>query len=368
MRKTSSRPARAGQLLAGLAIMALMAVDGSGAAARAAGTGVAAPPALPSRTCTPATLTYRPRQATAQPAPSPAELQSAVLAEMNAARRAVGVEDDLIWDAELARGAQFWASTIARTGNYYHDPDSIGGELITGGLDGAMWKTGDLVDWWVSEKAWFTNTAFPAAVAACNDSGNGPGHYYGIIRRAAHRVGCGVAGTSPVRYIVCRLEPGYAPPGEYAYPTTPKPWPARDADIAPQPWVEGARIDVAAYEKAMLAVNAAVRPGLAWDGGLANDAQQEARGRMLTDTPWVPAPAGPAPAANQFVTIVNNSANGDPTNFPAPDVQFRDWINNAPNAASKAQLAGSGWTRVGCGTAIRPVGTENRRIVICRYA
>ena len=296
------------------------------------------------------------------PQPDAAALKAAALKVHNDARAAVGVEP-LLWDDELARGAQYWASMIVKTNVQKHDPDAPSGESITGGAAGALLTPEQLMGGLVAEKAWFKNVPMPVAVAACDDIGNGPGHYFGLIRRGAYRLGCGVASRDRFRVIVCRMNPGSAPDGELAWPTTSKPWPERAPDSAKEAWVEAARYDVNQFNKDMTAVNVAVRPGLTWDNGLADAAHWEARKRMLTDTPWEP-----GGIAGEFITLVSHSDNGDVTNYPVADVQYKDWMNDPRNAAKRSELNTSNWTKVGCGTAIRPVGAENRRMVICRYS
>ena len=297
------------------------------------------------------------------PEPDAATLQAAALKVHNDARAAVGVEA-LSWDSELARGAQYWASMIVKTGVNKHDPDTNAGEEITGGDYGALLTPEQLMAGFVAEKAWFHNVPFPAAVQSCDGRGTGPGHYFGLIRRAAYRIGCGVGSKDRYRVIVCRINPGFAPDGEMAYPETSQPWPARTPDNPPsEPWVEAARYDVAKFKTDLTAINTAVRPGLVWDDKLADDAHWDARKRMLTDKPWEPQmPAG------QFMSIASHGGNSDVTDYPPADVQYRDWMNDTRNADRRTELASSSWTKVGCGTAIRPVGAENRRMVICRYS
>lgn len=305
-----------------------------------------------------------PSSPTVLPHPSAGEVKDTVLRMFNAARARVGVEP-VVWDDQLARGSEYWATMVVNNKTWgVHDPDRlIGGEIMSGGENGALFTVEQLVNGWMLEKANFKNEPFPQGFQYCIPQG-GAGHYFGLIRRALYRVGCAaVSGGPKGRVLVCRLEPGYAPKGEMAYPLGEKAsWPARTLDTPSLPWVQGAR--PADFADTVLQVNKKARPALGWDANLANKAQDEAVKRMLDDNPFT---------IKQVDTEIINVASiqgGISTTFAVPATMYGDFIAQNPDILKK--IATSAWTSVGCGSAIREVtdGTKvlKNRIVVCHYS
>lgn len=106
----------------------------------------------------------------------------------------------LVWDAELAKGAQIWADIIHQNNSMKHDNNYNNGENIYGGTA----NTDDGVKAWESEKQNFNNAG---GFDGCNYR-NDPqvymtcGHYKNMINPKFTKVGCGVAGTK----VVCRYK------------------------------------------------------------------------------------------------------------------------------------------------------------------
>lgn len=133
-----------------------------------------------------------------------------VLAAQNRERAALGLAP-MTWDAELARSAQGWADTLARSGRFEHapfNPANPQGENLWAGTRG-YFPVEARVDAWLREKQHFVPGVFP------NNSRTGRvedvGHYTQIVWRDTTRVGCAMA-TGPVEdVLVCR----YAQPGNW---------------------------------------------------------------------------------------------------------------------------------------------------------
>lgn len=133
-----------------------------------------------------------------------------VLAAQNRERTALGLAP-MTWDASLARSAQAWADTLARSGRFEHapfNPANPQGENLWAGTRGHF-PVEARVDAWLREKRDFVPGVFP------NNSRTGRvqdvGHYTQIVWRDTTRVGCAMA-TGPVEdVLVCR----YAEPGNW---------------------------------------------------------------------------------------------------------------------------------------------------------
>jgi pathogenesis-related protein 1 len=135
------------------------------------------------------------------PAGPPASLARAMLEAHNAVRARVGVPP-LAWSAQLATGAQNWASRLIATNEFAHQPDDRYGENLFGISGGAASPSQVVAAWADEARGYDIRTDTCAGVC---------GHYTQIVWRATHTVGCGVA-SDPEREIwVCE----YDPPGNF---------------------------------------------------------------------------------------------------------------------------------------------------------
>ena len=141
--------------------------------------------------------------AAAQPASFAAQFPARVLAAHNAERVRAGVVP-LVWDNALGSAAAAYAQQMAMTGRLEHSnrrarPGT--GENLWMGTHGAF-PIEAMVGAWASEKRWFVPGIFP------NNSLTGNwvdvGHYTQMIWPTTQRVGCALASTPRVDYLVCR--------------------------------------------------------------------------------------------------------------------------------------------------------------------
>lgn len=131
------------------------------------------------------------------------ELPSRILAAHNAERAQAGMPP-LAWDAALGSAAANYAARMAMTGNFAHSDRSQRrgtGENLWMGTHGAF-SVEAMVGGWASEKRYFVPGVFP------NNSSSGNwedvGHYTQMIWPTTQRVGCALASTPRVDYLVCR--------------------------------------------------------------------------------------------------------------------------------------------------------------------
>lgn len=133
----------------------------------------------------------------------PASFANRIVAAHNAERAAMGMPP-LAWDASLAEGAAIYAQQMAASGLFAHSDRSKRrgvGENLWMGTRGAF-SFEAMVGGWAAEKRYFVPGIFP------NNSRTGDwadvGHYTQMIWPTTSRVGCAIASTPRVDYLVCR--------------------------------------------------------------------------------------------------------------------------------------------------------------------
>jgi hypothetical protein len=131
------------------------------------------------------------------------EFPARILAAHNAERARMGMAP-LVWDAALGTGAATYAQQMAFTGMFQHSNRQARrgvGENLWMGTHGAF-SPEAMVGGWASEKRYFVPGVFP------NNSRSGNwedvGHYTQMIWPTTTRVGCALASTARVDYLVCR--------------------------------------------------------------------------------------------------------------------------------------------------------------------
>ncbi|QZD95072.1 CAP family protein [Qipengyuania gelatinilytica] len=132
-----------------------------------------------------------------------------LLASHNRERDLHGVPA-LVWDNKLARGAEQWATHLARTGKFEHSPDDPErkpeGENIWGGTKGAF-DPEAMIGLWVAEKKHFQPGRFPYNSLTQNVAD--VSHFTQVVWRKTGKVGCGLAANEKREILVCR----YSRPG-----------------------------------------------------------------------------------------------------------------------------------------------------------
>jgi Cysteine-rich secretory protein family len=128
---------------------------------------------------------------------------SKIVAAHNAERARMGMPP-LAWDDTLGLGAAAYAQQMAFTGMFQHSNRQARrgvGENLWMGTHGAF-SVEAMVGGWASEKRYFLAGVFP------NNSRTGNwedvGHYTQMIWPTTTRVGCAIASTARVDYLVCR--------------------------------------------------------------------------------------------------------------------------------------------------------------------
>jgi hypothetical protein len=131
------------------------------------------------------------------------EFPARIVATHNAERARVGMPP-LVWDPALGNAAAAYAQQMAFTGMFQHSNRQARrgtGENLWMGTHGAF-SVEAMVGGWTSEKRYFVAGTFP------NNSRTGNwedvGHYTQMIWRTTQRVGCAIASTPRVDYLVCR--------------------------------------------------------------------------------------------------------------------------------------------------------------------
>jgi hypothetical protein len=131
------------------------------------------------------------------------EFPARILAAHNAERAQMGMSP-LTWDAELGNEAAAYAQQMSFTGMFQHSNRQarrgVGENLWMGSH--AAFSPEAMVGGWSSEKRYFMPGVFP------NNSRTGNwadvGHYTQMIWPTTTRVGCALASTGRVDYLVCR--------------------------------------------------------------------------------------------------------------------------------------------------------------------
>lgn len=136
------------------------------------------------------------------------EFPARILAAHNAERAAAGVPP-LVWDNSLGTAAATYAQQMAFTGVFQHSDRTTRpgiGENLWYGTHGAF-SVESMVGAWASEKRYFMPGIFPNV----SRSGNwiDVAHYTQMIWPTTQRIGCALASTARMDYLVCR----YAPAG-----------------------------------------------------------------------------------------------------------------------------------------------------------
>ena len=132
-----------------------------------------------------------------------AQFPARVLAAHNAERVRAGVRP-LVWDNALGTAAAGYATQMAMTGVFAHSDRSLRrgtGENLWMGSHGAF-NVETMVGGWASEKRFFVPGTFPK-VSRSGDWED-VGHYTQMIWPTTQRIGCALASTGRVDYLVCR--------------------------------------------------------------------------------------------------------------------------------------------------------------------
>jgi hypothetical protein len=134
------------------------------------------------------------------------EFPARIVAAHNAERARVGMPP-LSWDPALSVGAGIYAQQMAMTGMFQHSDRHARrgiGENLWMGSHGAF-SIETMVGGWSSEKRYFRAGVFP------NNSTTGSwddvGHYTQMIWPTTTRVGCAIASTPRIDYLVCHYSP-----------------------------------------------------------------------------------------------------------------------------------------------------------------
>jgi hypothetical protein len=132
-----------------------------------------------------------------------AQFPARVLAAHNAVRAQAGVAP-LAWDNALGSAAAAYAQRMAMTGRFAHSDRSQRrgtGENLWMGTRGAF-SVEAMVGGWASEWRWFRPGLFPHVSRTGNWAD--VAHYSQMIWPTTTRIGCALASTSRIDYLVCR--------------------------------------------------------------------------------------------------------------------------------------------------------------------
>jgi Cysteine-rich secretory protein family len=155
--------------------------------------------------------------AQAQPVATLTATQAQLLAAHNGERVALK-QPPLIWDEALAKRADGWAITLARTGKFDHDSQKTDGENLWMGTRGA-YNPAEMVGGWIAEKKDYKPGRFPDV--SRTGQWADVGHYTQLIWGRTTAVGCAIRANAENEFLVCR----YSPPGnwigEFATPNQP---------------------------------------------------------------------------------------------------------------------------------------------------
>ena len=131
-------------------------------------------------------------------------LANQFLAPHNAARSALGLQP-LLWNAKLARYAQWYANQRRFDCALQHSNGPYGENIFWGSGDG--WTPSQAVMAWISERQWYNYWSNSCA------GGQECGHYTQIVWSSTRRVGCAKVTCFAGRgdFMTCN----YDPPGNY---------------------------------------------------------------------------------------------------------------------------------------------------------
>ena len=132
-----------------------------------------------------------------------AQFPARILAAHNAERSRAGVAP-LVWNNVLGIAAAAYAQQLALTSRFEHSNRKARpgtGENLWMGSHGAF-SVETMVGGWASEKQWFRPGVFPANSRTGN--WEDVGHYTQMIWPTTTRIGCALASTPRVDYLVCR--------------------------------------------------------------------------------------------------------------------------------------------------------------------
>jgi hypothetical protein len=132
-----------------------------------------------------------------------AQFPARILVAHNAVRAQARVAP-LVWDNALGSAAAAYAQQMAMTGRFAHSNRALRrgtGENLWMGTRGAF-SVEAMVGGWASERRWFRPGLFPNV----SRTGNwmDVGHYSQMIWPTTTRVGCALASTPRIDYLVCR--------------------------------------------------------------------------------------------------------------------------------------------------------------------
>lgn len=153
------------------------------------------------RVCTLAGLSVLSAPAVAQS--FAAQVSARILAAHNAVRAQAGVAP-LKWDEALGSAAATYVRQMAMSGRFQHSDRSQRrgtGENLWMGTRGAF-SVDAMVGGWASERRWFRPGLFPNVSRTGN--WEDVGHYSQIVWPTTTRVGCALASTPRIDYLVCR--------------------------------------------------------------------------------------------------------------------------------------------------------------------
>jgi hypothetical protein len=126
-----------------------------------------------------------------------------ILAAHNAARARAG-KSPLVWDNALGEAAASYAQQLALTGRFQHSNrrgrPGIGENLWMGSH--GYYPIEAMVGSWASERRWFRAGVFPDNSRTGNWAD--VAHYTQMVWPTTSRMGCAIASTGRVDYLVCR--------------------------------------------------------------------------------------------------------------------------------------------------------------------
>lgn len=113
----------------------------------------------------------------------------------------------MTWSADLAAGAQTWATGCKKdaNGNYAHSSNQLGyGENLYAWTNGTSRMA---VNWWYDEiRNYDWNDPIAAYKRGLTDSTKAVGHFTQVVWKASTKLGCGVHPCDGYNYFVCRYQ------------------------------------------------------------------------------------------------------------------------------------------------------------------